>query len=81
MLDINKVQKLLSIYFEDTKEIVKDAISSNIPLQVISSSLNWYLNLTSDFNPSNLIQAQRDYFGAHQVQLIGSQDFLHFEWD
>jgi len=81
MLDINKVQELLDVYFEDTKAIVRDAISSNIPLQVISTSLNWYLNLTSDFNPSNLIQAQRDYFGAHQVQLIGSKDFLHFEWD
>lgn len=81
MLDKNKVQNLLNLYLEDTKDVIRQAINSNIPLHVITSSLNWYLNLSSNTNPSNLIQAQRDYFGAHKVKLIGSEDFLHIDWD
>ena len=36
---------------------------------------------SSKFNPSALIQAQRDYFGAHQVQFKNSDEFIHLEWD
>jgi len=45
------------------------------------SSLNWYINSSSEFNPSSLIQAQRDYFGAHTVQFHESDEFLHLNWD
>jgi len=47
----------------------------------MSSTLNWYLNMSAEHNPSNLIQAQRDFFGAHTVQLLDSEEFLHLQWD
>jgi 6-phosphogluconate dehydrogenase len=30
--------------------------------------------------PSNLIQAQRDYFGAHTYELIGKEGVFHTQW-
>jgi 6-phosphogluconate dehydrogenase len=30
--------------------------------------------------PSNLVQAQRDYFGAHTYELIGKEGFFHTQW-
>ena len=69
---------------KDNLNIVKDVVSSsmlnNISLPVLSSSLNWYLNLSSSSNPSNLIQAQRDYFGSHTVQLLDSEEYIHIDW-
>ena len=69
---------------KDNLSIVKDVVSSsmlnNISLPVLSSSLNWYLNLSSSSNPSNLIQAQRDYFGSHTVQLLDSEEYIHIDW-
>ena len=35
---------------------------------------------TSDDNPSNLIQAQRDFFGSHTVQLLNSDEYIHIDW-
>ena len=69
---------------KDNLSVVKDVVSSsmlnNISLPVLSSSLNWYLNLSSSSNPSNLIQAQRDYFGSHTVQLLDSEEYIHIDW-
>ena len=69
---------------KDNLSVVKDVVSSsilnNISVPVLSSSLSWYLNLSSESNPSNLIQAQRDYFGSHTVQLLGSEEYIHIDW-
>ena len=69
---------------KDNLSVVKDVVSSsmlnNISLPVLSSSLNWYLNISSSSNPSNLIQAQRDYFGSHTVQLLDSEEYIHIDW-
>jgi 6-phosphogluconate dehydrogenase len=37
--------------------------------------------LRSGHVPANLIQAQRDYFGAHTYELIGKEGTFHTEWD
>ena len=69
---------------KDNLSVVEDVVSSsmlnNISLPVLSSSLNWYLNISSSSNPSNLIQAQRDYFGSHTVQLLDSEEYIHIDW-
>ena len=90
LLEINKTaedflkSESLHNLLKDNLNIVKDVVSSsmlnNISLPVLSSSLNWYLNLSSSSNPSNLIQAQRDYFGSHTVQLLDSEEYIHIDW-
>ena len=90
LLEINKTaedflkSESLHNLLKDNLSVVKDVVSSsmlnNISLPVLSSSLNWYLNISSSSNPSNLIQAQRDYFGSHTVQLLDSEEYIHIDW-
>ena len=90
LLEINKtaedflksesLHNLLKDNLSVVKDVVGSSISNNISLPVLSSSLSWYLNLSSDSNPSNLIQAQRDYFGSHTVQLLDSEEEIHIDW-
>ena len=54
---------------------------NNIPTPVLSASFNWFYNLTSVDNPSNLIQAQRDFFGRHKVQKVDSSADINIDWD
>ena len=44
-------------------KVLQITTKNNIPTPVLSASFNWFNNLTSVDNPSNLIQAQRDFFG------------------
>ena len=81
IVELKQIQKNLNIRLENTKFLLSNCIKNNIPTPVMYSSLNWYINSSSEFNPSSLIQAQRDYFGAHTVQLHESDEFLHLNWD
>ncbi|MEQ9231158.1 MAG: NADP-dependent phosphogluconate dehydrogenase [Cyclobacteriaceae bacterium] len=47
------------------KQLIKNAIEGSIPTPVFSSALQYWLGATSAKLPANLIQAQRDFFGAH----------------
>ena len=77
----SSIQDLLQNNLSDAKEVIKSCIDSGISIPVINSSYNWFVGTSSTFNPSALIQAQRDYFGAHQVQFKNSDEFIHLDWD
>ena len=77
----SSIQDLLQNNLSDAKEVIKSCIDSGISIPVINSSYNWFVGTSSKFNPSALIQAQRDYFGAHQVQFKNSDEFIHLDWD
>ena len=80
-LNDSKLNKIFQDNLESTKIIISEAVLSGIPTQVLSASLNWYLNLSSLTNPANLIQAQRDFFGRHTVQLVDSEEDVNIDWD
>jgi 6-phosphogluconate dehydrogenase len=77
----SSIQDLLQNNLSDAKEVIKSCIDSGISIPVIVSSYNWFVGTSSKFNPSALIQSQRDYFGAHQVQFKNSDEFIHLDWD
>ena len=76
-----KLNKIFKNNLESSKKIISDAMLKDISTPVLSASLNWYLNLSSSSNPSNLIQAQRDFFGRHKVQLVNSKEDVNIDWD
>ena len=80
-LNDSKLNKIFQDNLESTKIIISEAVLNGIPTQVLSASLNWYLNLSSLTNPANLIQAQRDFFGRHTVQLVDSEEDVNIDWD
>ena len=47
------------------KNLVAEAMKEELPVPAFSSALNYFYSLTSADLPANLVQAQRDYFGAH----------------
>lgn len=58
------------------------AILNGVPVPAITSALNYFNGLKSENLPANLIQAQRDYFGAHTYERIDKKrgEFFHSNW-
>ena len=62
------------------RRIVSIAALHNYPAAGFMSSLSYYNAYRREFLPTNLIQAQRDFFGAHTYQRIDEAGIFHTEW-
>ena len=67
-------------YQEAVREVVVTAVQAGIPVPTFSSALAYYDSYRSEVLPANLIQAQRDYFGAHTYIRVDKPGVFHFEW-
>lgn len=63
------------------RQVVELGISWNIPVPALAASLCYYDTLTRERLPQNLIQAQRDFFGAHTYQRIDKEGAFHTDWE
>ena len=59
---------------------MSNAVATGISLPAYAAALSYFDNLRNQSMPSNLIQAQRDYFGAHTYELIGKEGVFHTQW-
>ncbi len=79
---------LLAPFFRDAlllrqealREIVSLAVKAGIPLPGMSASLAYFDSYRSPRLPTNLIQAQRDYFGAHTYRRVDREGVFHTQW-
>ncbi|MCA9735073.1 MAG: decarboxylating NADP(+)-dependent phosphogluconate dehydrogenase [Deferribacteres bacterium] len=81
---------LLDDYFKNVidttqdawREVVAEAVKMGIPVPAFSSALAYYDGYRSAVLPANLLQAQRDYFGAHTYERIDKPrgEFFHTNW-
>jgi 6-phosphogluconate dehydrogenase len=81
---------LLDPYFASTmqstvpawREVVKFGIERGIALPALSAGLAFFDGYRRASNPANLLQAQRDYFGAHMYQRTDDPTgaFHHTDW-
>lgn len=81
---------LLAPYFRDEmqqllpgwKQLVVQAMKEELPVPAFSSALNYFYSLMSAKLPANMIQAQRDYFGAHTFERVDELrgQFFHENW-
>jgi len=64
------------------RRVVAAAVQGGIPVPALSASLSFYDGYRSDRLPANLIQAQRDYFGAHTYERVDQPrgTFFHTHW-
>ena len=64
------------------REVVAYAVKAGIPMPAMSSALAWFDGYTSERLPANLLQAQRDYFGAHMYERTDAPrgEFFHTDW-
>ncbi len=63
------------------RETILRAKEAEIPLPVISSALNYLDGMKREKLPANIIQAQRDYFGAHTFERRDREGVFHVEWE
>lgn len=86
--DPNLPNLLLDSYFKEIveryqsalRQVLAVAIERGIAVPSFSSALSYYDSYRTETLPANLIQAQRDYFGAHTYQRIDKEGIFHTEW-
>ena len=62
------------------RRIVSQAALNGVPTPAFSSSLAYYDGVRAERLPANVIQAQRDFFGAHTYQRVDKPGVFHTEW-
>jgi 6-phosphogluconate dehydrogenase len=79
------VNKQLSLKLEQCQDgfrlAIKTAIDTGVPVPAMMASLAYYDGYRSGWLPANLIQAQRDYFGAHTYERVDRKGIFHTQWD
>ncbi|UXS61201.1 NADP-dependent phosphogluconate dehydrogenase [Staphylococcus ureilyticus] len=79
---------LLDPYFKDIvtnyqdalRDVVATGVQNGVPTPGFSASINYYDSYRSENLPANLIQAQRDYFGAHTYERKDRSGIFHTQW-
>lgn len=67
---------------EDWREVVSVSVLAGLPIPAASSALHYFHSLVTDRLPANMLQAQRDFFGAHTFERIDRErgEFFHENW-
>ncbi len=63
------------------RQVVSTAVHLGIPVPAFSAALAYFDGYRSERLPANLLQAQRDYFGAHTYQRIDREGTFHTSWE
>src|SRR5205814_4402265 len=79
---------LLDSYFTDIIKTTQDnwriavaaAVEQGVAVPAFSASLAYFDSYRSERLPSNLLQAQRDFFGAHTYERVDKPGVFHTEW-
>lgn len=80
MLLNKKIARLIKNKERKIRTVIKQVTSMKIPIAGLTSSLAYFDAYCSTQLPTNLIQAQRDFFGAHMYQRIDKEGMFHHEW-
>ncbi len=75
------VGSIISHTEKSARNLVCEAVQNGISIPAYTSALSYFDALTSADMPTNLIQAQRDFFGAHTYERIGETGVFHTEWN
>ncbi|MFC5648716.1 NADP-dependent phosphogluconate dehydrogenase [Paenibacillus solisilvae] len=67
-------------YQEAWRKVISIAVTRGIPVPAFASALAYYDSYRTERLPANLLQAQRDYFGAHTFERLDQKGSFHFKW-
>ncbi|NMD70223.1 NADP-dependent phosphogluconate dehydrogenase [Bacillus sp. DNRA2] len=73
-------KEIVESYQDSLREIIGVSVQNGIPVPCFSAALSYYDSYRLETLPANLLQAQRDYFGAHTYQRIDKDGIFHTEW-
>jgi 6-phosphogluconate dehydrogenase len=74
------VEDIVKGILPGTRKVVSSAITAGIAAPAFAACVSYFDNFRTGRMPSNLTQAQRDYFGAHTYELIGKEGKFHTQW-
>ncbi len=74
------VKDLVLGSIQGIRTVLAEALKAGIAVPAYSACLGYFDNFRTASMPSNLTQAQRDYFGAHTYELIGKTGTFHTQW-
>jgi 6-phosphogluconate dehydrogenase len=86
--DAGLANLLLDPYFKDIadnyqqalRDVVSAAVQAGVPVPAFASAIAYYDSYRSESLPANLVQAQRDFFGAHTFERIDKEGSFHADW-
>ncbi len=86
--DPNLENLLLAPYFRDAvhnaqdawRRVVTMAVQYGVPAPAFTTALSYYDGYRRERLPANLLQAQRDYFGAHTYERLDKEGHFHTDW-
>ena len=71
---------IVSDYQTSARQVAIAALEAGIPVPTLTASIAYFDSLRTEVLPANIIQAQRDYFGAHTYQRSDKEGTYHFLW-
>ena len=79
---------MLAPYFKNTlesyqdawRQVIATAVVNGVAVPAFSSALSYFDSYRTATLPANLLQAQRDYFGAHTYQRVDKEGTFHYQW-
>ena len=80
MLDDNLSSRLINCQ-KQIRNAIKIVTENGIPASALMMALAYYDSYRSGWLPANLIQAQRDFFGAHTYERIDREGIFHTQWN
>jgi len=80
MLLDKKIARLIKKKEKKLRNIIRQVTAMKIPIAGFTSALAYFDAYCSSQLPTNLIQAQRDFFGAHMYQRVDKEGMFHNDW-
>jgi 6-phosphogluconate dehydrogenase len=73
-------KEIVESYQYALREIIANAVQAGIPVPCFAAALSYYDSYRTATLPANLLQAQRDYFGAHTYERTDREGIFHTNW-
>jgi 6-phosphogluconate dehydrogenase len=73
-------KEIVEGYQTPLRQVIAVAIERGIPVPAFASAIAYYDSYRTETLPANLLQAQRDYFGAHTYQRVDKEGIFHSNW-
>jgi len=73
-------KEIVESYQGGLRQIISLAVQQGIPVPAFSAAISYYDSYRTATLPANLLQAQRDYFGAHTYKRVDKEGTFHTKW-
>jgi len=74
LLESNRLKGQIKATYPSLKKLVVQGIENEIHLPCFSEAINYFNGIKTAYSSANLIQAQRDFFGAHTYKKVNDPD-------